>query len=315
MHRDFSSTLSFFLVNTSPSLTQHICISCTTHRNPPHILTCRYKTASIVAHQGILPIEKEILTDNIAATNTVDEDEIDYEDDDIPATLNTKTTTTTTTDANTATSSKASEANKTTEAAITKEAETAEPAAATKPAAEAATSAPTEEPNEKTEKPANDQPLFSQHLPPTNAKSEAEKRALRAERFGLTVDKESEEAKKKERAERFGLPNDQVAAIDSALPDRPRKRGRGNDDKDDAANNRGNKRQSNGAGAQSGGRPSDRRPNNRHRGRRHGGGNNQKSGGGGGGGGGPAKKAQPVSVDPAEKAKMAARAERFKPKN
>ena len=69
-------------------------------------------------------------------------------------------------------------------------------------------------------------PSFSIGLQSTAAEQEARKRADRAKRFGLDED---EEAKRRaDRAGRFGLDEKELASgLDSALPERPLKRGRG----------------------------------------------------------------------------------------
>ncbi|KAK4114878.1 hypothetical protein N656DRAFT_767019 [Canariomyces notabilis] len=238
------------------------------------------------------------------------EDEIDYDDDDLPA-LNK--------DKKDATAEKPA-ADKATPAVPEKKVDGAATASDEKKPETTATPAAANETDEEapaaTAAPAA--PLFTQNLPPTDAKTEAEKRAARAARFG--IDPESEEAKKAARAARFGVANDQVAMIDSALPERgPRKRGRGGDgdkdkeNKEDEAgeNARASKRSNHGEGG--GGRSGGGR--NRQRG---GGGGRRRGGGRGGGqnqgrGGGQKgnKESKPVTVDPAEKAKMEARAKRF----
>lgn len=69
---------------------------------------------------------------------------------------------------------------------------------------------------------------------------EAKKRADRAKRFG--IDEDDETRKKAERAKRFGIDEKDLATgLDSALPERPLKRGRGREGGDDA--NRASKRQ------------------------------------------------------------------------
>ena len=192
-------------------------------------------------------------------------------------------------------------------------------------AAEEATKTETATTEEEPAQPAA--PLFTQNLPPTNAQTEAEKRAARAARFGVVVapaaaaaegeeekkkegeegdaDKGTEEApeddavKKAARASRFGLANERVAALDSALPDRaPRKRGRG---LEGAAG---------GENKEEGGR------DRKRRGERNGAGGGGGAGAGAGKGNaqapkGPAKPAGRAAVDPAEKARMEARAKRF----
>lgn len=67
---------------------------------------------------------------------------------------------------------------------------------------------------------------FSIGISQTDAEKEAEKRAARAKRFGITED---DEAKKlAERAKKFGLESKEavVKGLDSALPERKQKRGR-----------------------------------------------------------------------------------------
>lgn len=66
---------------------------------------------------------------------------------------------------------------------------------------------------------------FSIGIKQTDAEKEAEKRALRAKRFGITEDEE--EKKKLERAKKFGTDKAVgVEGLDSALPERRAKRGR-----------------------------------------------------------------------------------------
>jgi len=262
-----------------------------------------------------LHVASETKKDNI-------EDEIDYEDDDYPAPTATQSTVppaaapAATPNAAPAPVASASSAPAPTKSAAS-EAETVTPAAATTADAPT-TSKPSENDSDKiTEAAASAEPLFSQHLAPTNAQSEAEKRAARAARFGITPDKAPEEAKKTERASRFGIANDAVSAIDSALPDRPRKRGRdrGGEEKEDDV--RSNKRQTSGAvGPARGGRNTAGRGNNQNtRGDRGGdrGGRRDRRGGAPKEGGAPngQKKGPSAAVDPAEKAKLEARAKRF----
>ncbi|KAK0651730.1 hypothetical protein B0T16DRAFT_454159 [Cercophora newfieldiana] len=230
------------------------------------------------------------------------EDEIDYEDDDFPAT---------TAQTKPAAAAPATAPTPAAPAPVAAPAKTTAPETETvTPAAPApAADAPTESADKKTETATSGEPLFSQHLAPTNAKSEAEKRAARAARFGITEDKESEESKKTERAARFGIANDAVSALDSALPDRPRKRGRdrGGEDKED--DSRSNKRQTSGAAPARGGRNNAGRGNNQSNNRS---GRRDRRGGASKEGGVPngQKKATPA-IDPAEKARLEARAKRF----
>jgi SAP domain-containing ribonucleoprotein len=67
---------------------------------------------------------------------------------------------------------------------------------------------------------------FSIGIQQTDAEKEAERRAARAKRFGLTED--DEEKKKLDRAKKFGLDAkpEVVKGLDSALPERRQKRGR-----------------------------------------------------------------------------------------
>jgi SAP domain-containing ribonucleoprotein len=154
-------------------------------------------------------------------------------------------------------------------------------------------------------------PAFSQHLPPSSAKTEAEKRAARAKRFNIEpAAADSEEAKKAERAGRFGLDNNQLTGLDSALPERPLKRGR---ERGDVGGRGGgaagaNKRAASGEpSAVGGGNVTGNGATGAGRGR------GQKGGRGGREAGGaaaaPAKKS--ILDDPAEKAKAEARAKRF----
>lgn len=63
-------------------------------------------------------------------------------------------------------------------------------------------------------------------LPSTAAEEEAKKRAERAKRFGIDEDVEAKQ--RADRAKRFGLDQKEIASgLDSALPERPLKRGRG----------------------------------------------------------------------------------------
>lgn len=127
-------------------------------------------------------------------------------------------------------------------------------------------------------------------LSSTTAEEEAKKRADRAKRFGIEEDEGSK--KRAERAERFGIDEKELASgLDSALPERPLKRGRGRDV---------------GEGARPGKRQSlDRRGGGHRRGGR------REGGGGGGGGSDAAAKRSGILDDPVEKAKAEKRAARF----
>jgi len=235
------------------------------------------------------------------------EDEIDYEDDDLPATTTTTTATkdnkdtvaekpAATENAPSAVSAPtASTEEKKTEPAATTSATTSEKAAEEKKTEDAATAKTTSS--------------FTQNLPPTDAKTEAEKRAARAARFGLDV--QSEEAKKAARAARFGLPQEAVAALDSALPERaPRKRGRSGEGDSEARDNKRRDRHGP-AGRNHQGRVS----SGRHQPRRGGGGGGNRGNGYAnarkGNNNGPKPAVKKIADDPVERAKMEARAKRF----
>lgn len=120
----------------------------------------------------------------------------------------------------------------------------------------------------------------------TSVDDETRRRAERAKRFGIEED--DEEKKRAERSKRFGIDEKSLASsLDSALPERPLKRGRGREND----GNRSGKRQS-----------TDRRGGNNN--------NNRRNGRPGGGNAGE-KKQGSILDDPAEKAKAEKRAARF----
>ncbi|KAF9766236.1 hypothetical protein IL306_001379 [Fusarium sp. DS 682] len=160
--------------------------------------------------------------------------------------------------------------------------------------ASAAEESTTDKPAETAEAPAEPEKSYAIGLSSTAADDEAKKRAERAKRFGIEDD---EDAKKRaERAKRFGLDEKELATtLDSALPERSRKRGR--DRTTDGEGNRPGKRQS-----------LDRRNG--------GGGRRRGRGGRDGGRDGGARKEKTstrsgILDDPAEKAKAEKRAARF----
>ncbi|OIW29745.1 hypothetical protein CONLIGDRAFT_343569 [Coniochaeta ligniaria NRRL 30616] len=222
-----------------------------------------------------------------------DEDAINYEDDDEPA------------------------------------AAPAAPAAAPPVAAEPTPAAPEDtvaNPADETVAPTTEEasptpaaPVFTANLPDTDPDSEAAKRLARAKRFGIP--EESLEAQKAARATRFGLEKEDLAkSLDAPLPERQKKRARGAEDAlADKEGSPAAKKVANGAGG--GGRDGGgRQRNGGGRGR---GGRNGERGGSAAQGGqnknqrpkqdGGAKRAAaaPVAMDPAEKAKLEARAKRF----
>ncbi len=155
-------------------------------------------------------------------------------------------------------------------------------------------------------------PLFTKNLPPTNPKTEAEKRAARAARFGVQAEDASDDSKLNKRAERFGLANEQVSALDSALPDRPRKRGRANDEegghdgKRQSAGPESNKGQGGGRGQGGQGQGGQGQGGGRNRfQRRRGGGNAPRQDND------SQRPAKNVVSDPAEQKKREERAKRF----
>ncbi|VTO87633.1 unnamed protein product [Fusarium graminearum] len=176
------------------------------------------------------------------------------------------------------------------------------------PAAEAAPAEPTnaeepaavEAPAETAKAPAEPEKSYAMGLSSTAADDEAKKRAERAKRFGIEEDEDA--IKRADRAKRFGLDEKELATtLDSALPERSRKRGR--DRNTETEGNRPEKRQSmdrrNGPGGrQRRGRGG--RDNGRDRGARKEG--TQKEG---------AATRSGILDDPTEKAKAEKRAARF----
>ncbi|KAL2133605.1 hypothetical protein VTI74DRAFT_2043 [Chaetomium olivicolor] len=227
------------------------------------------------------------------------EDEIDYEDDDVPT-------------AKSADVAETKPAPETAPAPATEE-KTAEAAPAETTTTNIGEESKTAEDKPTTAELEPAKPVFTQNLPPTNAKTEAEKRAARAARFGIATDENSEEAKKAARAARFGVANDQVSALDSALPDRPlRKRGRGEgggEGKDEENGGRGGKRPNRGAGKQQQQQQQQRGGRGQQQGGRRQGTSGRAANGGNAQKGG--NKPRTIADDPAEKAKMEARAKRF----
>ncbi|KAL6879769.1 hypothetical protein HDV57DRAFT_517863 [Trichoderma longibrachiatum] len=138
-------------------------------------------------------------------------------------------------------------------------------------------------------------PSFAMGLSSTTADEELKKRAERAKRFGTELDDETK--KLAERAKRFGIDDKEVAAgLDSALPERPLKRGRGRNEGDGSG--RPDKRR--------GGGQDRREPSgNERRSARNRGGRDQ----GGKASGKP--KFGSVIEDPVERAKAEKRAARF----
>ncbi|QYT06054.1 SAP domain-containing protein [Trichoderma simmonsii] len=181
---------------------------------------------------------------------------------------------------------------------------------AEKPAAEpaAAAAAPAEKDEAKPAEEAGDEPAaepaeakepapsFAIGLSSTTADEELRKRVERAKRFGTELDDETK--KLAERAKRFGVDDKELATgLDSALPERPLKRGR---DRKEGDGNRPGKRRSQDRREQ---QPSG---NERRSGRNKG---NQNQNQGGKGSGKP--KFSSIIEDPAEKAKAEKRAARF----
>ncbi|SPJ70498.1 uncharacterized protein FTOL_00226 [Fusarium torulosum] len=209
------------------------------------------------------------------------EDEISYSDDEAPA------------------APAAVPAPATTTAALEPVAEA--PAAEAAPVEAAKAEEPTEEkPTGTVEAPAEPEKSYAIGLSSTAADEETKKRAERAKRFGI---EEDDDAKKRaDRASRFGIDEKELATtLDSALPERTRKRGR--ERNTEGEGNRTNKRQSldrrNGGGRRRGGR-----------GGRDGGRDGNREGGRENG---PRKETAKSGIlnDPTEKAKAEKRAARF----
>ncbi|OTA06997.1 hypothetical protein A9Z42_0077970 [Trichoderma parareesei] len=181
---------------------------------------------------------------------------------------------------------------------------------AEEPAAAAAAAAPEEAAQDESkpaeeagDKPAAEEapkaaaPSFAMGLSSTTADEELKKRAERAKRFGTELDDETK--KLAERAKRFGIDDKEIAGgLDSALPERPLKRGRGRNEGGDGNNRPGKRR---GGGGQDRREPS----GNERRSARNRGGRDQ----GGKASGKP--KFGSVIEDPVERAKAEKRAARF----
>ncbi|KAI1450076.1 hypothetical protein F5Y02DRAFT_370911 [Annulohypoxylon stygium] len=204
------------------------------------------------------------------------EDEIDYSDDDVPAT--TKPTEPMKPVEPIPASTEEKPVDSSTGLEPTKD--LAEPSATANKAAETKP-----KPNEP------DKVDFSAHLPASDADVEARKRAERAKRFGIETE---DDEKKNARAERFGVDQSSLTkGLDSALPEkRAPKRGR---EGGNVEGERGAKRQN------PGGR---HRVKGRFRGRQSG--PHRKEGNSAG-----SKGRSGILSDPAEKTKAEARAKRF----
>lgn len=164
---------------------------------------------------------------------------------------------------------------------------------------------------------------------------ELRRREARAKRFGITTaaadeskELEDEDAKKAaERAARFGIDpaaaaknkeiddakNAILSSLDTALPDRPLKRGRGGGDGDRRDNKRStpDRRHGNNNRNRHDNRNNNNRNNNRNNNNDRRGNNNNNKNGGGGGGGNRGPKGLNFLSDPAEKKKAEERAKRF----
>ncbi|WQF89758.1 hypothetical protein CDEST_14772 [Colletotrichum destructivum] len=237
--------------------------------------------------------------DKQAAPATAEEDEIDYSDDEPAATKPAAATEAVPVVEDSAPASASATAEPTTAAAAD---DVAEPAGAALDAApDAETTGEEGKKPEEAAETADEAPKenFALNLNATDAAAEAKKRADRAKRFGIDED---EEAKKKaERAKKFGVEVGSVAGLDSALPERRPKRGR--PERAEEQSGRDAKRQS------TDGRGGDGR---RGRGNRNGHpGGRQAGGGDRGNRSGARDTRRTAAIDPAEKAKLDARAKRF----
>ncbi|KAF4121828.1 SAP domain-containing ribonucleoprotein [Geosmithia morbida] len=201
------------------------------------------------------------------------EDEITYSDDEAP-----KAAAPAAVEAEPA----GQEAGEKTEEGAPAAAAAAAAAAAEEPAEDAAADA-----TEEAAAPAAPAASYAIGLSSTAAEEEARKRAERAKRFG--IDEDDDAKKRAERAARFGIDAKELASsLDSALPERPLKRGRG---AESGSGNRPGKRQS-----------LDRRGGRDGGGRRRGNDNSRNAA--------PAKSSG-ILDDPAERAKAEKRAARF----
>ncbi|KAL2830584.1 hypothetical protein BDW59DRAFT_18894 [Aspergillus cavernicola] len=182
-------------------------------RNLPHT----GKKADMVARLQ----EDDNKEDAAPAKTDIADDVIDWEDDDVTA------------------SAKPAEAAPPAEeeASVPTEetkAEGGQGVAASREGTEGTVTESPEAPAETEEKPA---PNFSIGLSVTDLEEELRKRKARAEKFGITEDSQAaiDDAEKKlERAKRFGAeaeaPSADVSRLDQALPEKSRKRGRGEND-------------------------------------------------------------------------------------
>jgi SAP domain-containing ribonucleoprotein len=309
----------------TPGSSLHLCfsvlgvLSCGDRSGPgPFLETCHHPTRRICTHNDSKTVEA-------SKPSGGDDDLIDYEEDDVPkpapAAAASKAETAAPAKPTAATPAAVKEAPKPAQSAppATEEKETVEA-----PTTESAVAAEAPETEQPAGAAAEEDAKYTQNLAPTNPQSEAEKRAARALRFGTAVKETAESDKKpdvddelrkqQERAQKFGLSNDQVASLDSALPDRPaqRKRGRGREE-ENGSGDRANKRRPDGPA------PRDGQRNGQRNGGGGGGRHNNRRGGGGRDnqsqqerrGDAPARKTNSMRDDPNERKRMEERAKRF----
>ncbi|KAJ2902307.1 hypothetical protein MKZ38_000697 [Zalerion maritima] len=223
------------------------------------------------------------------------EDEIDWEDDD--AKLAEKP-------------AEPAEPAQPAEPVKTEEPAAPEPAAVEEPVADEASTPADETKEEKKDdedakEPEAPKDVFAAGLAASSTDEEARKRAERAKRFGLDV--ECEEMKKAKRAEKFGIDSASLAkGLDSALPERPTKRGRGGQGAGDDNSRPAKRATPDRRGPGGGGRGFHGRGRGGFRDTR--GGGNRRDGGVRRAGGG---ERIGIMNDPSEKARAEARAKRF----
>ncbi|KAL4977608.1 hypothetical protein BDW66DRAFT_149919 [Aspergillus desertorum] len=217
-----------------------------------------------------------------APTENAD-DVIDWEDDEVPAAGSTSITKPADTGAEAAAVAPTPDEENAATAPKTEETKTeganAEAGANKDSAEPTGTVVPTGAEEQAAQQPAEEKPApnFALGLSVTDLEEELKKRKARAEKFGITEESQAaidEAAKKLERAKRFGTageaPNvESVSRLDQALPEKSRKRGRGENDQ----GGRGGKRRNHN------GRHNNQRQHGRgNRGQVQGQGQNQKQG-------------------------------------
>ncbi|KAL6235848.1 hypothetical protein BDW75DRAFT_208462 [Aspergillus navahoensis] len=205
-------------------------------RNLPHT----GKKADMVAR-----LQEDDNSKAAAPAQTVNADDvIDWEDDEVPAADSTTTTKPAETGAEAAVAAPAPAEENAAAAPKTEETKTqgakAEAATTQDNTEPTGTVVPTGAEEQAAQQPAEEKPApnFALGLSVTDLEEELKKRKARAEKFGITEESQAaidEVAKKLERAKRFGTAGEapgveSVSRLDQALPEKSRKRGRGEND-------------------------------------------------------------------------------------